>query len=100
VIGVTIGELAFSYWIARARRRRYTVRSPFTKGPDVKIRVVAREGAQGFHLEDEDTGEPLGTLKAELDLKGNPKVDSMTRFQNAKLVVDGKSLKRLQRLSV
>jgi hypothetical protein len=67
----------------------------------VKLRVVMRDGdRENFYLEDLDTGEMIGTVKAVMTLHGDlmPSVESLTRFQNAKVVVDGKSLRRLQAL--
>ena len=65
----------------------------------MKIKVVYPDGKfSNFNLIDDDTGELVGTLCANsVSSNGVPKVEAMTRFQNAKFVLDGKSLKRLHR---
>ena len=65
----------------------------------MQLRVVYPDGKFGqFDLLDEATGEKVGYLFADSFVCDHqPKVEAMTRFQNAKLVLDGKSLKRLQR---
>ena len=67
----------------------------------MKLKVVYVPGNQHnvtshFSLVDEDTDEEVGVLyKPDGTLP--PSVESMTRFQGAKIVLDGKSLKKLQR---
>lgn len=63
----------------------------------MKFRLTFIE-PDNLHLLDED-GELVGKMQIEEFINGIPTVKSMTKFQNAKIVVDGKSLKKLQRLT-
>ena len=63
------------------------------------IVIVYPEGIfSHFLLIDDDTGKEVGRLYGHGMLTlSQPEVEAMTRFQNARLALDGKSLKRLQR---
>ena len=65
----------------------------------MKLKVMYTEDKfTAFSLVDDITGEKVGILYAnDLATDHLPKVEAMTRFQGAKLVLDGKSLKRLQK---
>ena len=67
----------------------------------MKLRVVYAGEPAGFLLYDDETDRQVGTLWADsvvtYGVQTVPTVESLTRYQTAKLVIDGKSLKRLQR---
>jgi len=64
----------------------------------IKVAMPDDNKFDGFLLIDDDTGEQIGKIApVSCSAVGIPKLEQLTRFQNAKLVIDGKSMKRLKK---